>query len=171
MIVSIRPEKLADAASIRRVVETAFPTAAEVRLVELLRVGGHLEVSLVAEVDDEIVGHIAFSPVEIEGVASEANGVGLAPLAVLPDHQGQGIGSRLIREGLAACERAGSGFVVVLGHPEYYPRFGFTRADHRGLGNEYGADEAFMVLELQIGSIPANGGLVRYGPEFAEFTI
>ena len=81
----------------------------------------------------------------------------------------EGIGGRLIREGLAACERAGYGFVVVLGWPEYYPRFGFIRADRRGLGNEYGADEEFMVLELRSGSIPENGGLVRYGPEFAVF--
>ena len=171
MIVSIRPELPTDAVAIRRILEAAFPTAAEARLVELLRAGGHLEVSLVAEVDDEIVGHIAFSPVAIEGVASEANGVGLAPLAVVPDHQRQGIGSRLIREGLAACERAECGFVVVLGQPEYYPRFGFTRADRQGLRNEYGADEAFMVLELRNGSIPANGGLVRFGPEFGEFTV
>ncbi len=171
MIVSIRPEQPADAAPIWRILEAAFPTAAEARLVESLRAGGHLWVSLVAEVDGEIVGHIAFSPVEIEGVAGEEIGVGLAPVAVAPDSQYQGIGSRLIREGLAACERAGYGFVVVLGGPAYYQRFGFTRADRRGLGNEYGADEAFMVLEVRNGSIPANGGVVRYGPEFAEFAI
>jgi putative acetyltransferase len=168
MIVSVRPEQPTDVVAIRRILEAAFPTAAEARLVELLRASGHLWVSLVAEVDGQIVGHIAFSPV---GIDRMAGGVGLAPIAVLPDHQRQGIGGRLIREGLAACERAGSSFVVVLGSPEYYPRFGFTRADRRRLGNEYGADEAFMALELRNGSIPANGGMVRYGPEFAEFTI
>jgi putative acetyltransferase len=171
MIVSIRPELLNDAVAIRRILEAAFPTAAEARLVERLRESGNLRISLVAEVDGAIVGHIAFSPVAIEGVASEANGVGLAPLAVVPDHQRRGIGSRLIREGLAACQRAEYGYVVVLGHPEYYPRFGFTRADRRRLGNEYGADEAFMALELRNGGIPTRGGLVRYGPEFAEFAI
>ncbi len=171
MVVSIRPEQPADAAAIRRVLDAAFPTAAESRLVERLRASGHLRISLVAAVDGAIVGHIAFSPVEIEGAASDGIGVGLAPVAVLPDHQRQGVGSRLIREGLAACERAEYGFVVVLGEPEYYQRFGFTQADRRGLGNEYGADEAFMVLELCSDSIRANRGVVRYGPEFAEFSI
>ncbi len=171
MFLSIRPEQPADAAAIRRVLEAAFPTAAEARLVELLRAGDHLVISLVAEWDDEIVGHIAFSPVEMDGVAGEGIGVGMAPVAVHPSYQHQGIGSRLIRVGLAACTRANHGFVVVLGEPAYYQRFGFTRADVHGLGNEYGADEAFMVLELRSGSIPANGGMVGYGPEFAEFTI
>src|SRR5204863_1426042 len=110
-------------------------------------------VSLVAEVDGHVVGHIAFSPIQVDGESREGVGVGLAPLAVLPDSQRHGIGSRLIREGLAACNRAGYGFVVVLGWPEYYPRFGFIRADRRGLANEYGADEAFMVLELRDGAI------------------
>src|SRR5262245_34693715 len=170
MVVSIREEQPGDVAAIRRVLEAAFPTSTEARLVDLLRVAGRLWVSLVAEADGEVVGHIGFSPIQIDGEAGEGLGVGLAPVAVLPDRQRQGIGSRLIREGLAACERAGYGFVVVLGWPEYYPRFGFTRADRRGLGNEYGADETFMVLELRAGTIPEDGGLVRYAPEFAEFS-
>ena len=171
MVVSIRPEQPADAAAIRWVLEAAFPTAAEAHLVELLRAGGHLGISLVAESDGEIVGHIAFSPVWIDGESRGRNRHLPAPLSVLPEYQRQGIGGQLVREGLAACERAGSGFVIVLGEPEYYQRFGFARADRRGLGNEYGADDAFMVLELRIGSIPADGGLVRYGPEFAAFAI
>jgi putative acetyltransferase len=171
MVVSIRPEQPADAAAIRRVLEAAFPTAAEARLVELLGAEVHLVISLVAESDGEIVGHIAFSPVRIDGESVEGIGIGLAPLAVVPEYQRRGIGGQLIREGLAACEHAGYGFVVVLGEPEYYQRFGFTRADRRGLGNEYGADEAFMVLELREGRIPEDGGLVRYGPEFAAFAI
>jgi putative acetyltransferase len=171
MELCIRPEQPADAVGIQRVLEAAFPTTDEARLIELLRAGGHLEISLVAEFDGGIVGHIAFSPVDVEGAAGEGGGSGLAPLAVLPAYQRQGIGGRLVREGLAACERMRAGFVVVLGEPEYYQRFGFTRADRRGLGNEYGADEAFMVLELRNGSIPENGGLVRYGPEFAAFAV
>jgi putative acetyltransferase len=171
MTLSIRPEQPADAGPIRRVLEAAFPTAAEARLVELLRAGDHLVISLVAEVGGEIVGHIAFSPIEMDELDLAGIGIGLAPLAIHPDSQRQGIGGRLIREGLAACERAEYGFVVLLGHPAYYQRFGFTRAGARGLGNEYGADEAFMVRELRPGSIPAKGGVVRYGPEFAEFTI
>lgn len=172
MPLSIRTETPADAAAIRRVLEAAFPTAAEAHLVELLRAGGHLLVSLVAEEDEAIVGHIAFSPVRIDGAAAEETrvGVGLAPIAVRPDHQRRGIGSRLVREGLVTCERAGFDFVVVLGEPAFYRRFGFDRADRRGLGNEYGADEAFLSLELRDGTVPGRGGLVRFGPEFAEFT-
>jgi putative acetyltransferase len=171
MTVSIRPEQPTDAVAIRRVLEAAFPTAAEARLVELLRAGDHLVIALVAEADEEIVGYIAFSPVEMEEVSLEGIGIGMAPVAVHPDFHRQGIGRRLIRDGLAACERAGYGFVVVLGAPAYYQRFGFSRAGARGLGNEYGADEAFMVLELRSGSIPSDGGVIRYGPEFAEFTM
>jgi putative acetyltransferase len=171
MVASIRPEEPIDAVAIRRVLEAAFPTGAEARLVDLLRAGDRLWISLVAERVGQIVGYIGFSPIEVEGSTADGIGVGLAPLAVLPDQQRQGIASLLIREGLAACERAGYGFVVVLGAPALYGRFGFTRADQRSLGNEYGADEEFMVLELRAGTIPKNGGTVRYGPEFAEFTI
>jgi putative acetyltransferase len=170
MPLSIRPEGPADADAIRRVLEAAFPTPAQARLVELLRAAGHLLISLVAEEDGIIVGHIAFSPVRVDGAAAEGAGVGLAPLAVLPDHQCRGIGSRLIRDGLEACERAGYGFVVVLGEPALYRRFGFDRADRRELGNEYWADEEFMALELREGVIPEAGGIIRFGPEFAYFT-
>jgi putative acetyltransferase len=117
------------------------------------------------------VGYVAFSPVRIDEETIAGIGLGLAPVAVHPDRQGRGIGGRLVREGLAACRRAGYGFVVVLGAPAYYRRFGFDRADLRGLGNEYGADEAFMVLELRDGAIPGRGGVVRYGPEFAGFSM
>jgi putative acetyltransferase len=171
MTTSIRPEGPADDDAIRRVLEAAFPTPDEARLVALLRAGGHLQLSLVAEEDEAVVGHIAFSPVRVDDEAADEGGIGLAPLAVHPDFQHRGIGSRLIREGLSACERAGYGFVVVLGEPALYRRFGFDRADRRGLGNEYEADEAFMVLELKDGAIPPRGGVVRFGPEFAKFTI
>jgi putative acetyltransferase len=169
MTLSIRPEGPADAAAIRRVLEAAFPAPNEARLIALLRATGNLRLSLVAEDDEAVVGHIAFSPVRVDGEVDDEGGIGLAPLAVHPDFQRRGIGSRLIREGLSACERAGYGFVVVLGEPALYRRFGFDRADRRGLGNECGADEDFMVLELKEGAIPARGGVVRFGPEFARF--
>ena len=86
---------------------------------------------------------------------------------MLPAYQRKGVGSRLVHEGLAVCAQRKCGFVVVLGEPAYYKRFGFVCARDRGLGNEYGAEEEFMVLELQAGAIPAAGGLVRYVPEFA----
>jgi putative acetyltransferase len=166
-MVSIRPEQPTDAAAVRQVHASAFPSPAEARLVDRLREGGKALVALVAEAGGVVVGHIVFSPVTLEPPA-DGQGVGLAPLAVLPGHQRRGIGARLVEEGLAACRRAGYAFVVVLGHPGYYPRFGFRRAGARGLRNEYGADEAFMALELRAGSLPPGGGLVRYGPEFAE---
>jgi putative acetyltransferase len=125
---------------------------------------GRLCVSLVAVEQDEIVGHVAFSPVSVLGAT---DGVGLAPVAVLPSHRRRGIAERLIREGLAACQRAGYGFVVVLGEPGYYRRFGFVPASRLGLRDEYGGGEAFQALELPPGSIPPSGGLVRCAPEFA----
>jgi putative acetyltransferase len=164
--VLIRPELTGDLAAIYAVQASAFPTDAEARLVDALRAAGRLSVSLVAEDGGRIVGHVAFSPVSL---AETAGGLGLAPVAVTPDRQRRGIGGRLVREGLAAATAAGTAFVVVLGHPNYYPRFGFRRAAEVGLTNEYGADEAFMALELRPGSLPAAGGLVRYGPEFAAW--
>lgn len=131
-----------------------------------LRATGQLVISLVAEDDGELVGHIALSPVSLAG---STGGIGLAPLAVLPDRQRRGIGGQLIRAGLAECARAGFGWVVVLGDAAYYRRFGFVRASSLGLDNEYGADENFMVQELRPEALPATAGLVRYGPAFARF--
>lgn len=157
-----RPEHAADAAAIRDILEAAFPTPAEARLVEALRAAGKLVASMVACDGSGAVGSIAFSPVNL----GTATGLGLAPLAVLPAHRGKGVGALLVREGLATCAELGAGFVVVLGEPEYYARFGFRRGSEYGLDNEYGADEAFMVLELGPGSLPPGGGRVRYAPEF-----
>ena len=162
----IRPEEAGDVAAIHAVHASAFPTDAEARLVDALRAAGRLSVSLVATDSGRIVGHVAFSPVSLAGAAS---GLGLAPLAVTPDRQRQGIGGRLVRQALAVAAASGAGFVVVLGHPGYYPRFGFRAAAEVGLGNEYGAHEAFMVLELRPRSLPADGGLVQYGAEFAAW--
>jgi putative acetyltransferase len=168
-MLTIRPENVGDVAAVRAVHGAAFPTDAEARLVDRLRDGGQARVSLVAEVDGAVVGHILFSPVSVVTAAGDREGLGLAPLAVLPAHQRRGVGAALVRAGLEACRQQGCGFVVVLGHPEYYPRFGFRRADAVGLGNDYGADAAFMVVELQPGALPAGGGAVKYGPEFAEW--
>lgn len=165
----IRPEQLDDASAIGDVLRSAFPTDQEAQLVDRLRRHHRLLISLVAEVDGVITGHIAFSAVEIEGSTKNSAGVGLAPLSVRPELQRRGIGAQLVREGLAACERAGVGFVVILGAPEYYHCFGFRNASLFRLENEFGAGDAFMALELKEGSITA--GLVRYAPEFSKLAI
>ena len=164
-MMTIRPELPADAFDIRALLTSAFPTDAEAKLVEALRASGRLTISLVAEEGGRIVGHVAFSPLMIDG---KEGGLGLAPVAVSPEFQRRGIGGRLIEEGIKRARESGTPFVVVLGHPEYYPRFGFQKASTFGLQNEYGADDAFMVLELLPGGLP-NGGLVKYCDEFAMF--
>jgi putative acetyltransferase len=167
--ITIRTEQAADGAPIREVLVSAFGTGQEAALVDRLRQNGRILLSLVALCAGEVVGHIAFSEVTIaDGTASE-KGAGLAPMAVSPQWQKRGIGARLIRAGVAACEELGVGFIVVLGEPEYYRRFGFAPASLRGMRNEYGADGAFMVLELSPGAMPA--GLVRYATEFAALDV
>ena len=154
----IRNEQPGDASALHNVHCAAFPTDAEARLVDRLRANSHGPISLVAEIDGLVVGHILFSPVSIDGNPEVAGGLGLAPVAVLPAWQRQGVGSRLIEAGLAACRKQGFRFVVVLGHVAYYPKFGFQKASLFGLDNEYGVDDEFMVLQLQPGSLPGQGG-------------
>lgn len=163
----IRPERPEDVPSIRRVNELAFARAGEADLVDALRKAADPFLSLVAVIDDQIAGHILFSEVSVEGTAS-CRMMGLAPMAVLPEYQNRGIGSRLIEEGFKACARLGMGAVAVLGHPEYYPRFGFESASKHGLRCEYDVpDEVFMVKELQPGALSGCRGLIRYRPELA----
>ena len=164
--IPIRPERPEDIGSIQTLIAGAFPTDAEARLVASLRAAGRLTVSLVAEVEGKIVGHVAFSPVDVP--ASRA-GEGLAPLAVAEAFRRQGIGAALVAAGLDACRAAGTGFVVVLGDPRYYGRFGFGPARTVGLADEYDGGDAFQVLELRPGSVPPAGGTVRYAPEFSIF--
>ena len=164
----IRPYIPEDAAAVREVHRRAFDgSEEEPHLVELLHRAKAASVSLVAVMVSQVVGHILFSPVVLDG-RSGLRMVGLAPVGVLPEYQGKGIGSRLVREGLAACRDAGYGVAVVLGEPSYYSRFGFVRASEYGLGNEYGVDDHFMVAELERGVLDRASGTVRYRPEFRE---
>lgn len=166
--VVIRPERDADVCAIRCVHQKAFTGPGEARLVEALRDAGRLTVSLVAELDGVVVGHIAFTRVSFDGAPQVEDAVGLAPVAVVPERQRHGVGRRLIEAGLAACRAGGAGVAVVLGEPEYYTRFGFEPASRWRLRDEYGGGDAFLAQELRPGAMPACGGLVRY---VAEFTV
>lgn len=163
---TIRPEQPADIPAIHAVHASSFPTDAEARLVDTLRASNHLTVSLVAEVEGVVVGHIAFSPVSN---ALGQVGMGLAPIAVLETHRRRGIAAELVRAGLETCRAAGVGWAVVLGEPAYYSRFGFCPASEFGLIDEYGGGAAFQAIELTAGGLPKGAGLVKYGPEFATF--
>lgn len=163
----LRPETSADHSAIHALLVECFPTDAEARLVDELRAAQRLWVSYVAEVDGQIVGHVAFSPVS---TASGAIGIGLAPLAVQQTHRRRGVAADLVTAGLAACRALNCRWSVVLGDPAYYARFGYQPASQFGLSDEYGGGEAFQVLELHPQGIPRNAGLVRYAPEFAVFS-
>lgn len=167
---NIRVETPEDYSAVRQVNEEAFGRRGEAKLVDALRKNAQPYVSLVAEAGSRIVGHIFFSPVVIESeVHAPAAALGLAPMAVLPEFQNQGVGSDLVRRGLEECRKLGHEVVVVLGHPEYYPRFGFIPASQKGLSCEYPVpDEAFMALELRAGALSGHKGLVRYNPEFSK---
>lgn len=171
----VRAETPADRAAIRKVNEAAFGRPDEASLVDALRDAGALLVSLVAEEDGVIAGHVLFSSVSVEPKLVEAPELaaprgkffGLAPLAVLPAHQGRDLGSRLVRAGVEVCGRLGCDAVFVLGDPAYYRCFGFVTAATRGLRCEYPVpDEAFMVVELRPDALNGLRGMVRYRREF-----
>lgn len=170
----IREEQPGDLASIDRVNERAFDQPQEAALINALRAGGGVTLSLVALENSTIIAHILFSPVTIRSETDTFEAVGLGPMAVDPDRQRRGIGSQLVHAALDRLRAAGHALVVVLGHPEYYPRFGFRRASEFGIRWEHDApDAAFMVLELIPGGLsgsPTTGagpsGTVCYRPEF-----
>ena len=168
MMTEIRAEQPNDRAAIREVHVCAFGGDEEANLVELLRNRKKAVISLVAVSQQRVVGHILFSPISISNAPEDFRAVGLAPLAVLPEFQNHGIGSQLTHAGLEACRQRDYDAVVVLGHPGYYPRFGFSRAKDHGLDNEYDALDAFLVMELKPRSLQRVSGLVQYAPEFRE---
>ena len=170
-MIQVRPERPNEVAALRTVNERAFGTAGEATLVEGLRARDKAAISLVAHDGDQVVGHILFSPVTVTSAPPSFRGVGLAPMSVVPERQHMGIGSLLVHAGLIACREAGYHAVVVLGHVHYYPRFGFVRAQDAGLDNEYGATDAFMVLELIPGGLTGVRGVVKFGPEFQEAAL
>lgn len=163
----IRHETPADILAIRAVNEAAFETGAEAALVDALRENGKYTLSLVAVMEGEIVGHILFTDIILEPGGAEARILGLAPMAVRPEWQGRGIGSALVRRGLEDCRELGYRGIVVLGHPTFYPRFGFTPASRIRITCIYEApDEAFMALALGDAELPK--GRALYQPEFGS---
>ena len=167
--VVVRPEMAADIPAIRHVNTLAFGRSSEADLVEALRRAGRLTISLVAVRGEDVVGHIAFSPVRIVSETATRGAIGLAPMAVLPAWQRQGIGSQLVRAGLARCGEARYDVAVVLGHPHYYPKFGFTPSKPHGITWEHEVpDEVFMVKALQPGALARTRGVAQYSPEFND---
>jgi len=165
-VIHIRPERPSDVEPIRQVNLDAFGTYAEANLVDALRHAADPIISLVAEADGVVVGHIMFSPVTLSSGA-DLFLMGLAPMSVAPDRQRQGIGSALVVEGLDACRRAECSAIVVLGHSHFYPRFGFVPASRFGLGCEYNVpSDVFMALELIPGAFRDKTGTARYHAVF-----
>jgi putative acetyltransferase len=169
MKVNIRSELPDDIAKIRKVNEAAFDTNAEADLVEGLREADAISLSLVAILKKIIVGHILFSPVVIESKDSILHVVGLGPMSVLPEHQRQGIGSKLVVAGLEMCLSQDQPAVVVLGHPEFYPRFGFVPSRQYSITSEYEVPpEVFMIRELRQGALAGQAGIAKYHQLFNE---
>jgi putative acetyltransferase len=171
-MIKYRPEKDNDHDAIFEINHLAFPEDNEARLVDMLRESDSYVdgLSIVAEKDGEIVGHILFTKLTIESSEGKFTALSLAPIAVKPNFQRQGIGSGLIKEGIKACKSLGYGAIIVVGHPEYYPRFGFSPAREKGLETPFPVpDEAFMVYEIVPGYFDNIGGMIKLAPEFDEF--
>jgi putative acetyltransferase len=168
LMIPIRHERRRDIGAVRIVNERAFGLPEEADIVDQLRKSCGNLLSLVATRGKMIVGHILFSPVIIGGGDRVIEGMGLAPMAVLPEYQRQGIGSALVESGLATLRDRSCAFVTVLGHPEYYPRFGFERASMRGIRCQWDGvpDEAFMILVLDPSVMKGVSGVATYRDEF-----
>jgi len=163
--VLIRDQQPGDREQVRKVNEAAFGRSDEADLIDRLFAEGAVLLSLVAEVDGQIVGHILFSRMTVETDQGPVAAVSLAPMAVLPEQQGHQIGSELVRRGLAQLRDQGERIVIVLGHKHYYPRFGFSSEMARHLASPF-PPEAFMALELCDGALTGVRGAVRYPAAF-----
>ena len=167
--VEIQQETAADYSKVRVVNVAAFKRDNEANLVDALRNNNDAfvrELSLIANRGNEIVGYTLFSKIKIAGHENHRD-LALGPVAVKPEFQGQGIGSQLIRTGLRKAAELGYDSVLLLGHPEYYPRFGFKPASHWNITTSYNAPAATFLRELREGSLIGISGLVQYAPEFA----
>ena len=164
----IRAETEDDQAAVFDINAAAFPSDAEARLVDSLRISADPFVSLVAVENQQVVGHIMFTPVMLEPFDNLIL-MGLAPMAVSPARQSGGIGTELVKAGLQRCRELSVGAVAVLGHAEYYPRFGFTPSSQWRIRSEYDVPEdVFMIMELSPGYLKNCHGTIRYNAAFAD---
>lgn len=169
MAICIRREAPSDQPAIHSVNCLAFGRDDESRLVDALRDGGYQQISLVAELDGQVVGHILFSDLPIITPAGLVLVLSLAPMSVLPAFQRRGIGSELVQTGLEACRQQGHRIVVVLGHPEFYPRFGFSSELAGRIESPYAGGDSWMALELVPQALHDVSGCVEYPPPFSAF--
>jgi len=164
VLIEIRKERPGDIPAIRDLIKRAFEQDQEANIVDALRSNGAASLSLVATLDDRVVGHIMYSPAEV----GQLTGVGLGPLAVLPEHQRQGVGGRLIEAGSRQLKDAGCPFIVVVGHADYYPRFGFRPARPLGITCQWEVpDNVFLLLVLDPGKMRGIAGMAKYRHEFS----
>jgi putative acetyltransferase len=169
-MVNIRSENRHDIAGVRRVHVAAFPTAAEADLVDRLRASGKSEVSLVAEMEGQIVGHIVFSRVTFNPPL-DFIAYALGPMAVTVEHQRYAVGRRLVQNGLAECHNRDACMVVVDGDSEYYSRFGFERAYRHGLSTEFKCKQCFLVFMFDAFAHPPPLTLIKYASEFESISM
>jgi len=163
--IEIREEQLSDIPAIRKVNRRAFGQDQEGNIVNALRTNRAALLSLVATLNGQVVGYIMYSPLVVGG---KFEGAALGPMAVLPEHQRQGIGSQLVKTGNRKLKEAGCPFIIVVGHAHFYPRFGFASARALGITCEWDVpDEAFMLLVLDQARIRGISGLAKYRHEFA----
>lgn len=165
VLIEVRAERPDDLAAIRDVNRRAFGQDQEGNIVDALRFNGAALVSLVATLNDRVVGHIMYSPATI----GDVTGAALGPMSVLPEHQRQGIGSKLVSAGNQRLLDAGCPFIIVLGHPNFYPRFGFRRASNLAVKCEWDVpDDVVMLLILDEAKMQGVSGLIKYRHEFSS---
>ena len=167
--VVVRAEQAQDIPGVREVNQSAFGQPQEGRIVDALRDACRDVLSLVAVYRERVIGHILFSPVSIAMQERTVTGMGLAPMSVLPEFQKKGIGTTLVRTGIFSLRARACPFIIVLGHPQYYPRFGFEKASVYHIESEWDVpEEAFMIMVLDDIAMKGVQGTACYRPEFAE---
>ncbi len=164
---NIREEQPSDIDKIWKLNSEAFETEVEANLVNSLRNSGCDYISLVAETDENVVGHILFTPVKLTENKNNLKIAGLAPMVISSQFQNKGIGSKLVNAGLEHCRSEGYDAVVVLGHPTYYPKFSFVPSIKYDIKSKYDVpDDVFMILELKPGILKGHKGKIQYHEEF-----